>query len=260
MKENIFKQKRIFKRTRRKRMNGVQRVKSGIKGLDKVLQGGFPKGSTSLIVGPPGSGKSTLVREITYYHLSKGNKAVFITTTEPVSNIIKQMKLNNWDITSYKENISFIDAYSWRVPREMREEQELQLSSIINLNELDQLVIKAIQKLKLSKEQVSIFVFDSVSDLLLHSEPQSVFKLMQLITAKVKAVEGTAFIVLEEGLHDQRDVATLSYLTDGTINMKLELDKRFLRITRMADTVHPLTWIPFEIGRGLELKVEGFFR
>lgn len=41
-------------------MEKVERVKTGIKGLDEVISGGFPKGSTILVTGGPGVGKTSL--------------------------------------------------------------------------------------------------------------------------------------------------------------------------------------------------------
>ena len=38
----------------------VERVPSGIAGFDQLLQGGFFKGETYLLMGPPGAGKTTL--------------------------------------------------------------------------------------------------------------------------------------------------------------------------------------------------------
>jgi len=38
----------------------AKRVKSGIKGLDKLVGGGFPEKSVVLISGGPGTGKTTL--------------------------------------------------------------------------------------------------------------------------------------------------------------------------------------------------------
>jgi len=36
----------------------MERVKTGINGLDNIIQGGLPKESITLISGPPGGGKS----------------------------------------------------------------------------------------------------------------------------------------------------------------------------------------------------------
>ena len=37
----------------------MDQIVTGVKGLDEVLQGGLPKGRTILVVGSPGSGKTT---------------------------------------------------------------------------------------------------------------------------------------------------------------------------------------------------------
>ncbi len=37
----------------------IQRVSSGIEGFDKVIEGGYPKGTATLVTGRPGAGKST---------------------------------------------------------------------------------------------------------------------------------------------------------------------------------------------------------
>lgn len=39
-------------------MSNIERVKSGIPGLDEMLNGGIPKGRVILVVGGPGTGKT----------------------------------------------------------------------------------------------------------------------------------------------------------------------------------------------------------
>ena len=36
----------------------IQRVKTGVDGLDSIINGGLPEKSVTLVSGPPGSGKS----------------------------------------------------------------------------------------------------------------------------------------------------------------------------------------------------------
>lgn len=47
------------------KMTEVERIQTGTRALDRVLNGGIPFSSAALISGPPGVGKSTL-REISY--------------------------------------------------------------------------------------------------------------------------------------------------------------------------------------------------
>ena len=42
----------------------IRRLATGVPGLDAILGGGLPEFSFNLIVGPPGSGKTTLAHQI----------------------------------------------------------------------------------------------------------------------------------------------------------------------------------------------------
>jgi len=239
--------------------NGViKRIKTGIKGLDYLLKGGIPKATNILITGAPGAGKTTLAREIIYSSLKNNLKVIYITTAEPPSNIKKQMNLMKCNISEYKEKIKFIDGYSWRISINQREKAEYQLSSITKLNELEQLFKKAITEMQINSD--AVILFDSLSDLLLHTEEKSVFKLIQLITGEIKSINSNGIFLIESGIHDERQVSTINYIMDGTIEMRINENKRQIRIKRMADTLHPLKWIDFKITEKVEIKIEEFFK
>ena len=42
----------------------INKLPTGVSGLDEILGGGLPEFSFNLIVGPPGSGKTTLAHQI----------------------------------------------------------------------------------------------------------------------------------------------------------------------------------------------------
>jgi predicted ATP-dependent serine protease len=44
----------------------IRRLATGVPGLDAILGGGLPEFSFNLIVGPPGSGKTTLAHQIMF--------------------------------------------------------------------------------------------------------------------------------------------------------------------------------------------------
>ena len=236
----------------------LKRIKTGIKGLDYLLRGGIPKKTNVLIIGAPGAGKTTLARQIIYTSLKNNLKVVYITTAEPPSNIKEQMNLMKWNIEEYKNQIKFIDGYSWRISINQREKEEYQLSNINRLNELEQLFKKAVDNMHINSN--GVILFDSLSDLLLHTEEKSVFKLVQLITGEIKSINSNGIFLIESGIHDEKQVSTINYIMDGTIEMRISEDKRQIRIKRMADTIHPLQWIDFRISEGVEIKIEEFFK
>ena len=58
---------------------GLERVPSGVRGLDTVLNGGFLKGGLYIVQGRPGTGKTTLGNQICFNHIGGGGKALYIT-------------------------------------------------------------------------------------------------------------------------------------------------------------------------------------
>lgn len=61
------------------RAEGLERVSSGIAGLDVILGGGFLKGGLYIVQGPPGTGKTTLGNQICFHHTAEGGKALYVT-------------------------------------------------------------------------------------------------------------------------------------------------------------------------------------
>ncbi|NOZ76513.1 MAG: AAA family ATPase [Euryarchaeota archaeon] len=62
----------------------MERIETGIKGLDELLEGGMPFPSVVLVAGEPGAGKTTLAMQSLFHGAKKGEKGVYITAlSEP---------------------------------------------------------------------------------------------------------------------------------------------------------------------------------
>ena len=57
----------------------IERVPSGVPGLDTVLRGGFPRGGIHMIQGTPGAGKTILGNQICFHHAAAGGRALYAT-------------------------------------------------------------------------------------------------------------------------------------------------------------------------------------
>ena len=236
-----------------------KKKKTGIPGMDKVLDGGIPDHAAVLIQAPPGSGKSTFCHQFLKQGMGEGEPVIYIATGEPIEHVISTFE--DMGVKPNKKSF-FIDCYSWRVSgaKPPKQSNVVKLDSLTELNELNRVIKAAIKKTGMDKTGGRI-VIDSLSDLLLYVEPSSVFRFLQLFVGVIKGASTTAIIVLEEGLHEPRHVSTVNYICDGTIHMKTEDETRSIRVVRMLDTIHPLNWLPFSIGRrGVEINVEEFFR
>ncbi len=232
---------------------------TGVPGLDSMLGGGFPRNSTILLEAPPGTGKSTFCKQFVREAVKVGEPCIYVATSEPVGQVVTRLK--GMGVANFSQ-VSFIDGYSWRIPEAAAEPAEniKALKSLTELNELTRMIKKEMKRLPFGKAGGRIII-DSLSDMLLYADPASVFRFLQLFVGIVKSSHSTAMVVLEQGLHEPRHVATISYICDGTIHLKLDGDKRSIYVERMFNTVHPLKWIPFTLGEhGVEIKVEDFFK
>lgn len=74
---------------------------SGINGLDSLLGGGIEEGSSTLIAGPPGTGKSTLSAQFVFSCLQQNYKAAMFLFEESVSNMLNRSDSLGIDVRSY---------------------------------------------------------------------------------------------------------------------------------------------------------------
>lgn len=80
-----------------------RKIPSGIQGLDELIGGGFPDGSTTVISGPPGIGKSSLAMQFVYYGVKIDEPGVYITIEDTVADIEEYSTSFGWDLKKYEE-------------------------------------------------------------------------------------------------------------------------------------------------------------
>ncbi|MCK4483247.1 MAG: AAA family ATPase [Candidatus Thorarchaeota archaeon] len=72
----------------------IERVNTGVPGLDELVEGGFPKGDTILVAGKAGTGKSILAIQFLYNGVVQyGETGVLVTLEEP-PRLIKRNMIN----------------------------------------------------------------------------------------------------------------------------------------------------------------------
>jgi KaiC/GvpD/RAD55 family RecA-like ATPase len=81
----------------------MNRVKTGVKGLDKALGGGIPKGNLVLISGGAGVGKSTLCLQYLVEGARLGEKCLFITTEQSDNDLIRQGACFGWNLANLQK-------------------------------------------------------------------------------------------------------------------------------------------------------------
>ena len=89
----------------------IQRLATGVPGLDAVLGGGLPEFSFNLIAGQPGCGKTTLAHQIMFALATPQRPAIYFTVLgEPPLKMLRyQQQFNFFDETAINQSVRFIN-------------------------------------------------------------------------------------------------------------------------------------------------------
>lgn len=85
-----------------------QYVKTGIAGFDKLLEKGIPKGSSTIICGGPGSGKTIFCLQTLNYAASKGEKCMYMTFEESPERLKEHMHDFGWHPENHEKKGNLI--------------------------------------------------------------------------------------------------------------------------------------------------------
>lgn len=81
----------------------VDRLKSGIRGLDELVEGGFPKGSAILVSGGPGAGKTNFCLQYLWYGAMHNEPGVYITFEEDPADLEIVGSRFGWNLSKLQQ-------------------------------------------------------------------------------------------------------------------------------------------------------------
>jgi circadian clock protein KaiC len=229
-------------------------IPTGIDGLDKLLNGGIPPKSSILLVGPPGCGKTTFCQQFIYSGLKNTLPAFYITLDSSPEDVSKSMEEFRWDLKPFmkQKKMYFLDAYSWKVGGGKENETIKVINGGLDINNINMTLADILDKINADDKRG---IFDSLSTLLLYTPPELVMRFIPVLIAKAKKANSTQILILEEGVHDEKVVNTLSYMVDGVINMKMDGDRRLLQVSKMKGASCTRKWVEVAITKeGLHIK------
>jgi KaiC/GvpD/RAD55 family RecA-like ATPase len=94
-------------------------MESGIPGLDELFFGGFPKGKTILLSGPPGAGKTVFGMQFLVAGALSNEPGVFVAFDDLPGHIRRDMESFNWEISSLEKLnpplLTIVDGFASRV-------------------------------------------------------------------------------------------------------------------------------------------------
>lgn len=80
------------------------RVSTGIPGLNEMTSGGYFEGSSVLLTGASGTGKTIASIQFLVEGLSRGEKAIYVSFEESRDQLIRNAKSFGWDLVKYEKD------------------------------------------------------------------------------------------------------------------------------------------------------------
>ncbi len=219
----------------------IERITSGIPGLDEYMKGGFVKNSVNLLSGATGTGKTIFGLQYIWQGLQKGENGVYITLEQEASDIFADVEIFGWDFKKYIDQKKCVIEYlsSW------------------NLEELPLIVMDRISEINAKR-----FVLDTISLVASELEPERIRSEISEFLNKLKHSGATSLLICEipENSKALSTFGVEEYLVDGIIVLSyLEFaaggSPRSLLVRKMRRTKHGSDIYPFKItDKGIELK------
>ncbi len=202
----------------------VERVKTGIFGLDKLTQGGFVKGSSVLVSGETGTGKTIFCLQYLWEGLKNDESGVYITLEESAEEIKKDALVFGWDFEKYEKEGKFKI-----IEKNVFEDTNLEFFEIDELK-AKRVVIDSVSLL-------SLFIEDKSS---MRNKMRELIKSLKergvtvLLTSEIVG-EGFSRLGVEEFLAD--GIIVLKSIPIGKTNQRT-LEVRKIRRTKISDGIH----------------------
>ena len=197
--------------------------------MNKMLSLQIPQISASIVIGPPLSGKKELVYRYMLEGLKNKEPMIFVSTDVSPEEIKRDMVKNKIFYGPFTNILRFIDCYSLQAGNQLQDTNDtIRVSGPLALNEIS----IAISKIEAQFHRINPkhrLIFDSLSTLLMYSNPQMIGRFLQVMIAKIKRAEGSMLFTLEEGMHDSKDIITIEHLMQAIIHIKREKDKILIK-------------------------------
>jgi circadian clock protein KaiC len=230
-------------------LKGLQKVRTGIAGLDEVTNGGLPKGRPTLVCGGAGSGKTLLGIEFLVRGATQYNEpGVFVSFEESVDELTKNVASLGFDLSRLIASKRLLIDYVHIERSEIEETGEYDLEGLfIRLgNAIDSIGAKRV-------------VLDTIESLFAGLPNPSILRAeLRRLFRWLKKKGTTAVITGERGENALTRHGLEEYVSDCVIlldhRVANQISTRRLRIVKYRGSTHGTNEFPFLIDeRGLSV-------
>ncbi|MCD6301014.1 MAG: hypothetical protein J7L82_02975 [Staphylothermus sp.] len=242
-------------------MKETNRIETGFKILDELLSGGFPIPSSILLIGPIGTGKSTIAQQFLWNALLKGYKAIYVSVDTPPNDIIENMLNYGWDVKNYIANgqLNFVDGFSPRVGLDT-------IARYIIENPFDP--DEVMRTLMLAEHETfssegGVLLFSHLSTIMFTWNKNKIIKFMERMHAEARKFNSVYLFIYNEGVRNPFIESFIRQIPDVVIRVSLEWNetsaKQYLWIEKCLKTnYHKVRLLCMPTPRGVDLLFGDF--
>lgn len=220
----------------------MERIKTGIKGFDTLVGGGFPKGSSILVSGTPGTGKTIFALQFLYNGATLFNeKGLYVTFEEKDEELKNQAMQFGWDLDALQKKGNF------RVlsiaPSNISKSTVKEIVSIIKKFNIKRLILDSLSTLSLNTPTTN-YANKETSEIMIQRFIYS------FIDELKKLNEATSLLISSTPNEKSLSRDSISeFICDGIVYILYEslggeysrsLTIRKMRRTKNDDDIHPM--------------------
>ncbi len=219
----------------------MDKLKTGIPGMDKILGGGIPQAQLALITGTSGTGKTTFCTQFIYEGIRKfKEKGVYLSFEEPAEAIKENVKEFGWDLASLEKSGDF--AFIKYDPYHIEE-------------------VFDILESKVREVKAKRVVVDSISALGLHVKDDSELRKMIFDLSMILRKLGCTSLLVSEIVPGTRGISRYGveeFVTDSVVVLYYERIQsafsRAIQVWKVRGSNHSEKLHPYRItGKGIEV-------
>jgi len=202
----------------------------------------IPKGSLTLLVGPPGAGKSTFCHQVVLNSIAAERPIIFVTTEQSPSGVTGILRGKGM---GEAVALSFVDAFAKTVGLATPERPDTVGANCEDLNSISMAIAK--QQQKIDKRDI-LLAFDSLTSPYLFNK-EEVFRFIRLCLLKFAAEGNSVIALIDEGCGKEEDLGAMMSVADGIVKMEIKENSRVINVVKHPKVAPtkietPMTWSP----------------
>lgn len=230
-----------MKQKKRLDPEALQKIRTGINGLDEITRGGLPKGRPTLICGGPGCGKTLFATEFLVYGATHGEPGVFVSFQETEKDLTTNAASLRFDLKALEAQKKLVIEHVHIERGEIQETGPYDLEGLFV--RLDH-AIQSIGAKRVVLDTIEVLFAGLDNAAILRSELRRLFQWL-----KDKGI--TAVITSERGENSLTRNGLEEYISDCVITLDHrvteQISTRRIRVVKYRGSAHGTNEYPFLI-------------